>query len=65
MAQGNKPHYAVYVTREGSDGKNFYTRIGSAWRVANDGISIRLDALPVNGEMVCFPPREREQEDGA
>lgn len=60
MAQGNKPDYAVYVTREGRDGKQFYTRVGAAWRVGNDGISIELDALPVNGEMVCFPPREEE-----
>lgn len=62
---GKKPDYAVYVTREGSDGKTFYNRIGSAWRVANDGISIRLDALPVGGEMVCFPPREQREDDGA
>ena len=59
MAQGNKPDYAVYVTRKGRD-KDYYTRIGSAWQVANGGISIKLDALPVNGEMVCFPPREED-----
>jgi hypothetical protein len=57
---GKKPDYAVYVTREGRDGKQFYTRIGSAWSVANDGISIKLDALPTNGEAVMFPPREDE-----
>lgn len=61
---GKKPDYAVYVTRE-NNGETFYTRIGSAWRVRNDGISLRLDALPVTGEAVLFPPREREQEDGA
>ena len=59
MAQGRKPDLAVYVTRE-NNGKTYYNRIGSAWRVANDGISIRLDALPVNGELVCFPPREED-----
>lgn len=59
MAQGRKPDLAVYVTRE-ANGKTYYNRVGSAWRVANDGISIRLDALPVNGELVCFPPREEE-----
>lgn len=67
MAQGRKPDLAVYVTREvgeGRDRKTFYTRIGSAWEVANGGISIKLDALPIAGEMVCFPPRERE-DDGA
>jgi hypothetical protein len=58
MAQGKKPDYAVYVSRKGSDEKNYYTRIGSAWEVANDGISIKLDALPVGGEMVLFRPKE-------
>ncbi len=57
MAQGRKPDFAVYVTRE-ANGKNHYTRIGSAWRVANDGVSIKLDALPVDGSLVLFPPRE-------
>jgi hypothetical protein len=57
---GKKPDYAVYVTREGRDNKTYYTRVGSAWRVANDGISIRLDALPVGGECVLFPPREED-----
>ena len=61
MAQGKRPDYRVYVTRE-SGGKTFYNPIGAAWKVANDGISIRLDALPVSGECVLFPPRE---DDGA
>jgi hypothetical protein len=55
---GKKPDYSVYVTRKGSDDKNYYTRIGSAWTVSNDGISIKLDALPVNGEIVLFPPKD-------
>lgn len=59
MAQGRRPDFEVFVTREGN-GKTYYTRVGAAWRVANDGISIRLDALPINGELVCFPPREEE-----
>jgi hypothetical protein len=58
MAQGRKPDFNVYVTREGGDGKNHYRQIGVAWSVANGGISIKLDALPVNGEAVMFPPRE-------
>jgi hypothetical protein len=61
MAQGNKPAYAVYVTREGRDGKTFYTRIGSAWRVGNDGVAVKFDALPTNGECVLFPPKEEDR----
>jgi hypothetical protein len=55
---GKKPDYGVFVSREGADKKTYYTRIGSAWNVSNDGISIKLDALPVNGEAVLFPPKD-------
>ena len=58
MAQGRRPDFCVYVTREGTDGKTHYRQIGVAWSVANDGVSIKLDALPVNGEMVLFRPKE-------
>jgi hypothetical protein len=57
---GKKPDYNVYVTREGGDGKNHYRQIGVAWCVANGGISLKLDALPTNGEAVMFPPREED-----
>lgn len=59
MATGNKPAYDVFVSREIDKDRNFYTRIGSAWNVAKDGISIALDATPVDGRMVLFPAREK------
>jgi hypothetical protein len=57
---GKRPDYEVFVSRKGSDDKNHYLRIGAAWKVGNDGVSLKLDALPVNGEAVMFPPRENE-----
>lgn len=57
---GSKPAYEAFVSREGADDKNFYTRIGAAWNVAKDGISIQLDALPHDGKLVLFPIREKE-----
>lgn len=57
---GSKPKYEVYVSRQGTDDKNFYTKIGSAWLVAKEGISIQLDALPTDGRMVLFPIREKK-----
>jgi hypothetical protein len=60
MAQGQRPQYDVFVSREIEAGKNFYTKIGSAWNVAKDGISITLDATPVDGRMVLFPVKERD-----
>jgi hypothetical protein len=58
MAKGERPFMDVFVSRQMQDGKNFYTRVGSAWRVAKDGISIKLDALPVDGSLVLFPAKD-------
>ena len=60
MADGKKPDYDVFVSREGSDQKTYYTRVGAAWKVAKDGISIKLQALPIDGSLVLFPPKEGE-----
>lgn len=57
---GSKPKYEVFVSREGQD-KNHYTKIGAAWEVAKEGISIQFDALPVDGKCVLFPIREKEK----
>jgi hypothetical protein len=56
------PDYGVFTSRKGRDNKNFYVRLGSAWNVSNDGISIKLDALPVTGELVLFPPKDGEEQ---
>jgi len=60
MPRGQKPQYDVFVSREVERGKNFYTRVGSGWEVAKGGISVRLDALPVNGQLVIFPAKDPE-----
>jgi hypothetical protein len=57
---GSKPDYSVSVSRKGSDDKNHYTTIGSGWKVAKDGISIQLDALPHDGKCVLFPRKDDE-----
>jgi hypothetical protein len=54
------------VKREGEE-KTFWQRIGMAFEnYGDDGhrksISIRLNALPVNGEMVLFPDDDRDQD---
>lgn len=56
----NKPDYIAFVSEKGKDDKNHYTRIGAGWKVASDGISLKLQALPVSGEIVLFPPREED-----
>lgn len=62
MPNGEKPAYDVFVSTPGKNGgKAFYHRIGAAWNVASDGISIKLHALPVDGSLVLFPPKEKEE----
>ena len=55
---GKRPDYNVYVSRKGNDDKNHYTQVGSAWNVDKGGISVKLNALPVDGSLVLFPPKD-------
>lgn len=52
-----KPDYEVFVSEKNGDDKTYYTRIGAAWNVAKDGISVKLKALPLDGNIVLFPPK--------
>lgn len=54
----NRPDFGVFVSRKYGD-KSFYTRVGSAWHVSNDGISIKLEPnIAISNECVLFPPKE-------
>jgi hypothetical protein len=55
-----RPDYSVYVSQKNGD-ETFYTRVGAAWNVARDGISIKLQALPIDGNLVLFPPKESDE----
>jgi len=55
-----KPTFNAVVAREGKDGKRFYTTIGAAWPNSKGGYSIRLNALPLTGEILLFPPKTEE-----
>ena len=37
--------------------KPFYTKIGAEWKNKKGGYGIRLEAHPVGGEIVLFPPK--------
>jgi hypothetical protein len=56
----NRPDYDVFVSQKNGD-KNFYTKVGAAWNVAKDGISIKLQALPLDGNLVLFPPKDPDE----
>lgn len=57
----NKPDYEVFVSEKNGD-KNYFTKVGAAWNVASDGISIKLKPnIAIIGECVLFPPKEEDQ----
>ena len=61
MVQHKKPDYRVLVSRKNSkdeDAKSYYTEVGAAWKVKDDGISIQLHALPTDGRLVLFPRKD-------
>lgn len=66
--QGKKKPMAVYTVREyardGSGTKDeFWTRIGACFPNQKDeGFTIRLDALPLDGKLVVRPPRTNDQD---
>lgn len=55
----NGPHFEAFVvTRRGTAEKGFWTRIGAAWNHADgEGLTLRLVALPTEGELVLRKPR--------
>ena len=59
-----KPDLNAYVVTGPKD-KPFYTKIGAAWTNKVGGYGLRLDALPVNGEIVLFPPKEADDDQQA
>lgn len=55
-----KPDFRVFtVTRTNPEAKAFWTAIGAAWGYTNKDdaqcYTVKLQALPVNGEIVLLP----------
>lgn len=40
--------------------KTYWNRIGAAWKRDDGGFSLKLNALPLNGELLIAPPREQD-----
>lgn len=61
MANGKRPDYRVFVSRQVGD-KNYFTEVGAAWHVSGDGISIKLHPnIAVSDSIVLFPPKEDDK----
>lgn len=60
--------YTVRVSQQGSDGRNYWQTIGSAWpNEKTGGISVKMVAVPVSGEFMLFPvePSNESNKGGA
>lgn len=55
-----KPIMHAYQVRDGKEGNAFWNRIGAAWQNKDGGFSIQLDAIPIDGRIVCTPVSTEE-----
>jgi len=62
-----KPALIAYAVKERDKGrKPIWTRIGAAWPHGNGkGLSIELEALPLDGRLVLMEPQPETPADGA
>ena len=58
--QSKKPDLIAYQVSE-SGGRAYYHRIGAGWSNSKGGAKVRLEAFPLNGELLLLPPRERDE----
>jgi hypothetical protein len=54
-----KPTLIAYTVKDRGEGqKDIWTRIGAAWpHGSGNGLSIQLDALPIDGRIVLTEPK--------
>ena len=52
MADKKPSRYAYTVIELGKGKKDFWQRIGSAWLNKDGSITVKLNALPLNGTLV-------------
>lgn len=58
--QSKSPSHIAYVVRKIGE-KSYFDRIGAAWANADgEGFTIRLNALPMSGEIVIRKPKADE-----
>ena len=58
-----QPTHIAYQVEEGrnDDDKSYWTRIGAAWSHGDSkGFSIRLNAMPLDGEITLRVPSEKK-----
>ncbi len=55
-----KKRLDAFYTKEGRDGKSFFTKVGAAFQhKSGEGFNLKLDAQTPSGEYVLLTPKER------
>ena len=58
-----KPTHGAYQVNEGQDGKAYFNRIGAAFEHRDqEGYSVHLDSVPVDGKVTLRTLKERTQQ---
>lgn len=57
---GKKPSLYAYHVRDTGNGKSYWNRIGAVWS-NKEGFTVQLDVLPLDGRIVCMPPKKDEE----
>ncbi len=59
------PTHTCFTVRSRGEGKKpFWATIGSAWTNKDGSMTIRLDSLPLDGEIVVRTRKERDEDGG-
>ena len=63
MLEENKVKIAYTVVERNKDGRKFLVRVGAAFVNRDGSLNVRLDAMPVNGELQIrdYQPREARE----
>jgi hypothetical protein len=63
MLEENKVKIAYTVVERNKDGRKFWVRVGAAFVNGDGSLNVRLDAMPVNGELHIrdYQPREARE----
>ncbi len=58
----NKPNFNAYAIKDAGRGKkSFWTKIGGAVpHEKGQGLTIQLDALPIDGRIILMPPKPED-----
>ena len=65
MLEENKVKIAYTIVERDKDGRQFWVRVGAAFVNRDGSLSVRLDAMPVNGRLQIRDYQPRDSRDSS